>query len=290
MKFWLHIHNTEPEEGLELAHMAEQLGFEGVLSDDHWYLPTQKDPKDEHLGAAMPMNTIFPDITAFGATVLATTKTLKYGSCVMILANRTNPFLVAKACSTLARLSNDRFILGVGIGWMKLEYDVAGVEWSTRAQRTEEMIEVLRKLWKPTPEDHHGKFFNFPATYALPTPKKPIPIYMGSFVPAALKRTGRIADGWMGRGAPLPEIARQMALVNEGRREAGREKEPFDFFVALPRREDGLMPTLDDYRRAEDIGLTTSKIGPIDHFLGKVGTTFDEKRRFVEDFAKRILR
>ncbi|MFT4054505.1 MAG: TIGR03619 family F420-dependent LLM class oxidoreductase [Novosphingobium sp.] len=290
MKFWLHIHNTPPEEGLELAILAEELGFHGVVGDDHWFMPAGSDNHDPNERAPLPMDYVFPDIFAFGGAVLARTRTLQFGSCIMVLANRTNPFLIAKGAATLARLSGDRFVLGVGTGWMRDEYDAAGVEWASRVPRTVEMIEILRKLWGPGPVEHHGAHFDFPATYAEPRPRRPIPIYMGSVVPAALRRTGRIADGWMGMTTRLTDLPGQIALINEGRREAGRLDEPFEFMVGLARRDDGTLPTLDDYRSAVDMGVTQLHVGPIDHALGVLRSSFDDKRRFVEEFAARVLR
>jgi probable F420-dependent oxidoreductase len=290
VKYWLHIHNTEPEQGVELAILAEQVGFEGVLGDDHWYMPVGSGSADPNERAPLPWDYVFPDIFVFGATVLARTRTLKFGSCIMVLANRTNPFLVAKQCATLARLGGDRFVLGVGTGWMKEEYRLAGVDWSTRIPRTVEMIDVLRKLWGEGPIEHHGAFFDFPATYALPAPTRPIPIYMGSVAPAALKRTGRIADGWMGMTTKLEELPRQIAQINEGRREAGRAHEPFEYMCGLARNSDGSPPSRDDYARAEEMGLTIGHVGPIDHALGTQHSSFDAKRRFIEDFAERVLR
>jgi probable F420-dependent oxidoreductase len=289
VRYWLHIHNTEPEQGLELARLAETLGFEGVVSDDHWFMPAEAADQDPNERAALARDSIFPDIFVFGAAVLAQTTTLQFGSCIMVLGNRTNPLLVAKAASTLARLSDDRFVMGVGMGWRKAEYAMAGVNWDTRIPRTLEMIEILRKLWGPGPVEHRGRFFDFPRTYALPRPSKPIPIYMGSIAPSALRRTGRVADGWMGMTAKLTDLGEQIAYINEGRREAGRDREPFEFMVGLARHEDGSLPTRDDYRRAEDMGITKGHVGPIDHMLAKAHSTFDEKRRMIEDFARRVV-
>jgi probable F420-dependent oxidoreductase len=289
MKYWLHIHNTEPEQMVDLACLAEQLGFEGVLGDDHWFMPAWSEDKDPNERGALPMDTIFPDIFVAGATILAKTTKLKFGCCIMVLANRNNPFLVAKAASTLARISNDRFVMGVGTGWMKDEYYMAGVEWSSRIPRTVEMIEILRKLWGPGPVAHQGRFFNFPATYALPAPHSQIPIYIGSIAPAALRRTGQIADGWMGMTSSLASLPEQINHINDGRRAAGRINEPFEFMVGLARNESGSLPTRDDYKRTEDLGITKGHFGPLEHMLGKPYLSLDEKKRAIEDFAKRII-
>lgn len=290
MNYWLHIHNTPPEQGLKLAVLAEQLGFEGVLGDDHWFMPAGSGNQDPNERAPLPMDYVFPDLFAFGGAVLARTSRLRFGSCIMVLANRTNPFLVAKAAGTLARISGDRFVMGVGSGWMRNEYDMAGVPWETRVPRTVEMIDIMRKLWGPGPVDYHGRFFDFPATFAEPRPEKPIPVYMGSVAPAALRRTGQIADGWMGMTSKLADLPGQIALIDEGRKEAGRLDNPFDYMVGLARNEDGSLPSLDDYRRAADLGVTQHHVGPIDHALGVLRSSFDDKKKYVEDFARRIMR
>jgi probable F420-dependent oxidoreductase len=290
VRYWLQMLNSQPEDLVELCRFVEELGFEGVLEGDHWFMPALSDDHDPDERGSMPWDYSFLDIFAAGGTVLASTKTLKFGSGVMIVANRTNPFLVAKGAASLARLSGDRFVLGVGIGWMKEEYEMAGVEWSTRAARTEEMIAVLRKLWGEGPTEHHGKFFEFGPTYALPQPTRPVPIYIGSVAPPGLRRTGRIGDGWMGMASPLDAIPDQIRLVNEGRREAGREHEPFEMLMGLASDADGRVPGIDEHRRARDMGITQFKFGPVEHRLGKLYCSLDEKKRAIEAFANDVIR
>ena len=290
MRFWLQMLNSQPDDFVELCRFVEDLGFEGVLEGDHWFMPALSKDHDPDERAPMPWDYTFLDIFAAGGVALASTKRLKFGSGVMVLANRTNPFLVAKAAATLARLSGDRFVLGVGVGWMKEEYDVAGVDWTTRAARTEEMIEVLRKLWGPGPVEHHGRFFDFRPTHALPQPAKPVPIYIGSVAPPALRRAGRIADGWMGMTSPLDAIPDQIRQVQEGRREAGREQAPFEIIMGLAAHADGRAPSLDDHRRARDMGITQFKYGPVEHRLGQLYCTLDEKKRAIERFAEEVMR
>lgn len=290
MRFWLQGLNTHPEHLVPLCQLAEEVGFEGMLEGDHWFMPARSKDHDPDERAPMPWDYHFNDITAAAATALAHTKRLKFGSSIIVLANRTNPFLVAKEAATIARLTDNRYIMGVGVGWMKQEFDLAGVEWSTRGARTEEMIEILRKLWGPQPVAHQGRFFSFPETYALPRPERPIPIYLGSVAPVALRRTGRIADGWIGMTSYANDIPRQMALINEGRREAGRENEPFEFMIGLLNGADGKQASLDDYLRARDMGITALQYGPVEHRLGKLYCTFDDKKRAIEQFAEEVIR
>lgn len=289
MKYWLHLHNCQPEEMVSLAKLAEEVGFEGVVGDDHWFMPAGSDEHDPNERGVLPWDYVFPDFFVTGAAILAQTTTLKFGSCIMVLGNRNNPFLAAKSAATLARLGQDRFILGVGMGWMRDEYDMAGVPFETRIPRTVEMIEVLRKLWGPQPVEHHGRFFDFPKTYALPRPEKPVPVYLGAVAPAALRRTGQIADGWMGMTTALPDLAGQIAYINEGRQAASRLDAPFEFMVGLTRNVDGSLPGRDEYKRAEDMGVTKGHFGPIEHVLGEPYPSHATRRKVIEDFAARII-
>ncbi|MFY9328966.1 MAG: TIGR03619 family F420-dependent LLM class oxidoreductase [Georgfuchsia sp.] len=289
MKYWMQLLNSDPDGLIEICQFAEELGFEGVMEGDHWFMPALSDDHDPDERAPMPWDYRFLDIFVAAGAVLASTKALKFGSGVMVLANRTNPFLVAKGAATAARLSGDRFVLGVGAGWMKAEYDIAGVDWSTRGTRTAEMIDVLRKLWSPGPAQHHGRFFDFPATYAEPRPNKPVPIYIGAIAPPALRRAGRVGDGWAGMTSEPDAIPAQIELVNEGRREAGRIHEAFEFMIGL-RHNDGRIPSADDYRAAKEMGITKLKLDPVEHRLRKPYCTLDEKKRVMEDFANSIMR
>ncbi|MER7684964.1 TIGR03619 family F420-dependent LLM class oxidoreductase [Streptomyces sp. NPDC097610] len=289
MGYWLQTINTAPEELLELCVLAEELGFEGVTEGDHWFMPADSDEADPDERAAMPWDYSFNDPFVTAGAVLTNTSTLKFGPGVLVLANRTNAFTVAKAAATAARIGGDRFVLGVGAGWMKEEYDIAGVDWSTRVPRTVEMIDVLRKLWTGGPVEHHGRFFDFRPTHAYPAPNRPIPIYLGGLAPAALRRAGRVADGLMGAASRLEEIEQQIACVEEGRREADREKEPFHYMSGLSHGADGGPPTADDHRRLIDLGVTQIKFGPVEHRLGKPYCTFEEKKREVERFAESVM-
>jgi probable F420-dependent oxidoreductase len=252
-------------------------------------MPADSSDRDPHERGSMPWDYSFSDPFVTAGAVLQATRTLRFATGVLVLANRTNPLIVAKSCATASRIGGGRFGLGVGLGWMEAEYEVAGVDFATRAPRTEEMVEILRKLWGPGPVEHHGRFFDFPSTHAVPRPEQPIPIYFGAFVPAALRRAGRIGDGWMAAPGTVEELAAAIAIIDQARRDAGRDGERFEVFAGLKRNPDGSWPGRDDYRRAEDIGVTAAKFGPIEHTLGQPYVSTAEKRRWVEDFAERVI-
>jgi probable F420-dependent oxidoreductase len=289
MDYWLQSLNTPPEDMVKLAVLAEECGFAGIMEGDHWLMPAGSSDRDPYERGAMPWDYSFSDPFVTAGAVLQATRTLQFAPGVLVLANRTNPLIVAKSCATASRISGGRFSLGVGLGWMKEEYDVAGVDFSTRAPRTEEMVEILRKLWGPGPVEHHGRFFDFPSTHNVPRPERPIPVYIGAYVPAALRRAGRIGDGWMAAPGTVEELAAAVAIIDQARRAAGRDHERFEVFAGLKPNPDGSLPGRDDYRRAEDVGVTTAKFGPIEHTLGQPYVSTAEKHRWIEDFAERVI-
>lgn len=143
MEYWLQCVNTLPEDIVELAVLAEECGFAGIMEGDHWLMPAHSEDTDPHERGSMPWDYSFSDVFVTAGAVLQATTRLRFAPGVLVLANRTNPLIVAKSCATASRIGGGRFALGVGLGWMEEEFDVAGVDFSTRAPRTVEMIEIL---------------------------------------------------------------------------------------------------------------------------------------------------
>ena len=135
----------------------------------------------------------------------AVTRRLRFSVAVYVLPLR-NPFEVARATGTLAILSGNRFILGAGIGWMKEEFDIYGVDFRTRGKRFDEYLDVLQLLWRGGMVEYHGTHFDFPPLQISPAPDAPVPIFLGGASTAALARTARKADGWIGAGNTPDEV------------------------------------------------------------------------------------
>ncbi|NKB59986.1 MAG: LLM class flavin-dependent oxidoreductase [Alphaproteobacteria bacterium] len=133
------------------------------------------------------------------AQIAACSDRLTVGSGVFLLPLR-HPTPVAKQTATLDHLSGGRFIFGVGVGGeFPREFEACGVPHNERGARLEEGIEVVRKLWRGEPVSHDGTFYSFPEVHMQPatlTPEGP-PIWFGGRSDAALRRTGRMGDGWI---------------------------------------------------------------------------------------------
>jgi probable F420-dependent oxidoreductase len=286
MKFWQMLTWMEPEQMMDVARFAEELGFAGVMLGDHGVFPRDvKAPYPYSADGKPPMapDSYYPDCWVSIAAMAAVTQRLQFSISVYVLPLR-NPFEVARATGSLAIFSNNRFILGIGAGWMKDEFDIYGVDFHTRGKRMDEMVEILRKFWAGGMVEHHGKFFDFEPLQISPAPSRTVPIYTGGANPVALKRAAYSADGWIGAGNTPEEVPALLAELQRLRREAGRDHLPFETVI-------GLMspPDLDTFKRLEELGMTSGVNYPFMFALGK-RSSLDQKKRFMEQFAENIIR
>lgn len=138
-----------------------------------------------------------------------------------------NPVLLAKRLAAMDVLSQGRITVGVGLAWSEDECDAAGVPYRERGRIGEEAIECLLAVWGPDPVEYHGKYFNVEPAYIGPKPvQKPHPpIVVGAFVPKALDRAGRLADGFTGCCAPVDALLSMMREVKKAAGERGRDPE-----------------------------------------------------------------
>ncbi|MEV6931125.1 TIGR03619 family F420-dependent LLM class oxidoreductase [Dactylosporangium sp. NPDC051485] len=137
-----------------------------------------------------------------------------------------SPAYVAKQAATLDVLSGGRIDLGLGTGWSAAEFTATGAQGDKRAARSREYVAALRTLFRDEVSDFTGEFYTVPPSRMAPRPVQAggVPILLGGSVPAALRRAGEIADGWISRSAhDLTQIHKDVALVRAGAEKAGRD-------------------------------------------------------------------
>ena len=286
MKFWQALTWVETDQLVEAARFAEEVGFDGCMLADHGVFPRDirsKYPYATDGAPPMDPDAHYPDCWATLGALAVATKKLRFSISVYVLPLR-NVFEVARATGTIALLSGNRLALGAGIGWMKEEFDVYGVDFKTRGRRTDEMIEVLHKLWRGGMIEHHGRFFDFPALQIAPAPSKPVPIWMGGASEPALRRTAFLCDGWLGAGNTPDEVPGILAKLERLRAEAGRSHLPFETIVGLK-----TPPDVDTFKRLGEQGMTTGISYPFKFALGD-RSSLDQKKRLMESFAEKIIR
>ncbi len=228
MKFGLSFASsvgTDPSTALEIARIAEEVGFDSVWGGEHVVFPATIDSKYPYSAdGAVPAtkDTVIPDPLIWLAYVAAAAPTLRLGTCILILPQR-NPVVLAKELATLDHLSGGRVELGIGVGWMKEEFDALGVPWEQRGKRTDEYVAAMRTIWSGQDVEFHGDFVDFEPLTSTPPPAQGanIPIVVGGDTPAALRRAARLADGYF-PGESSPRLLGE--LIGRLREECERQE------------------------------------------------------------------
>ena len=150
------------------------------------------------------------------AFLAAITSTVRLGTAMCLLPQR-NPVYTAKEVATLDWLSNGRVDLGVGVGWLREEFEALEVPWERRGARTDDYLGVLRSLWCEDPSSFSGEFYNLAPCRQYPKPVQDPhpPIHIGGESDAALRRTARVAQGWHTFNRPPAELAAPLARLGE---------------------------------------------------------------------------
>jgi probable F420-dependent oxidoreductase len=253
------------------AETAEAAGFDGIGFTDH---PA---PTDRWLQAG---GHDALDPFAVLAYVAAITERLRLIPNICVLPYR-NPFVVAKAVATIAMLSNDRFILAAGTGYLRGEYRALGVDPDERNGRFDEALAVLQGVWTTDDFAFDGEYFHAVGQTANPKPAKRVPIWIGGNSAQARQRVATVGDGWnpfaaprvvakTARTPPLESADDLAALLDDLWRrvdEAGRDRATID--IAFTTNEGGdpagdhfdSAAHLEGLERLASIGVTWASAG-----------------------------
>jgi probable F420-dependent oxidoreductase len=250
---------SEPENAVGLARLAEDLGFESLWTVEHVVVPTGYESKYPYSadgkmtgGEDVPI----PDPLIWMAYVAGATTTIRLGTGILILPQR-NPLILAKELATLDRLSAGRLELGVGIGWLREEFDALGIPWEARGARTDEYIDVLRTLWREPEASYDGSFTNFAPLKSWPKPAREggPKVHIGGHTPAAARRAGRTGDGFF-PGATGEDLGPLLDEMRRAAKDAGRDADAIEITTG-----GGL--DVDAVRRVEDLGASRFVIPPL---------------------------
>jgi probable F420-dependent oxidoreductase len=195
----------EAEAARRQAQRAEALGFDSLWVGDHVAF---------HVPIAESIT-----LLAFAA---GATQRIELATAVYLIALR-HPTLTAKTTATLDRLSGGRLVLGVGLGGeFPPEFEAVGVPVAERASRADESIPLVRRLWSGERVAHEGRHFAFGPVALAPVPTRTPPIWIGGRAPAAMRRAGRLGDGYISHMCSVERYRDNLARIAQAAREAGR--------------------------------------------------------------------
>lgn len=283
MQFWSGTPFMKTSEVLPVARMLDEAGYDGVISADHMVYPRELGspyPDSPTGKPGWPPETPWPDSWVLIGAMAAVTSRLRFSNAVYVAPAR--PLVeVAKVVATASVLSGGRVSLGVGVGWMREEYELMGQDFGSRGKRLDEMIPALRALWQGGWVSWSGTHYQVPEMMIEPHPAAPVPILCGGESDAALRRAARLCDGWVGYAYAWDDAVRYVEKLRLLRREYGCEREPFDIMLALLEP-----PSVELFKRAEDIGITAVMCRP---WIGVDADDVEDYREPIERFAETII-
>jgi len=215
---------TDPQAIKDYAQGVEELGVTHLLIYDH-VLGADRDrpggfegPYDKDVAFHEPFTTF--------AFIAAVTKKLDMITTVMILPQR-QTVLVAKQAAELAILSNNRFKLGIGVGWNAVEYTGLNENFKNRGKRQEEQVELMRLLWESEVLEYKGDYHHIDKASINPRPSKSVPIWFGGGAPQLIERCADLGDGWIPLMGPNEAARKTLAAIKEKRKSKGLDWDNF---------------------------------------------------------------
>lgn len=268
---------------LTLVPELERLGFDGITLPDHLFVTADIDGRYPYSADGKPpfeMDTPWPDPLVLIAALGQVTTRLRFMISVQLIALR-HPVVLAKAAATTARICNGRLSLGVGVGWLKDEFDVIGVDFHRRGAITDEAIDVMQKLWQPGVAAYDGRFFSFPSLRMEPDPPT-IPIVIGGDSDAALRRAVRRGDGYLLPTRSLDGVPDTLARLRTVLDQHERDPDTLEIWVsALGASAEQISDLLDPM-------IDNVTVMPWPH-PGKERTSMQEKLEHLERYASEVL-
>ena len=239
---------------LGLAQLAEQVGFESIWTFEHAIVPIDYDSKYPYhesgkMGVDPDANFVDPLIAL--SAIAAKTETIRLGTGVNILP-QANPLYVAKQAASLDFVSDGRFELGIGIGWLREEFQAAGTPFERRGARFDDYIQAMQKIWSGDVVEHKSEFLDWTGFKSKPTPvQDPFPVVIGGTKGKAFERVARFGTGWFAPTGSPDQLAPLLEELDQACEQHGRSRSEIEITsMWFPKPDD-----LSDVERFADLGV-----------------------------------
>jgi probable F420-dependent oxidoreductase len=233
-----------------IAKACEQRGFESFWVPEHTHIPVSRRSPFPGGGDLPKEYSHLNDPFVMLAAAAAVTERIKLGTGICLVVEH-DPIVLAKQIASLDRLSNGRFLFGIGGGWNLEEMQDHGTDPSTRWALLRERVEAMKQIWTQEQAEYHGKYVNFDAMWSWPKPlQEPHPpVLLGSGTARARQRVAESYDGWIPIGLNTEQLAAGIADLRKLAKERGRDPDAIEVSFFWPR------PEPEALQRLRDLGL-----------------------------------
>lgn len=245
---------TSPSYIGEAGQLAEEKGFHGFWVPEHVLFFPQYESRYPYSEDGKINGDPRSLLDPFSALTWVAAHTSKIRLCTGIcLVPQRNPVYTAKMVADLDFLSGGRVELGIGIGWLREEFDALGVPWEDRAGRTEECLGLMKSLWCEEESSFSGKYYQVKSAYQNPKPvQKPHPpLIFGGESDAALRRVATLGDGWFGFNLTPDSLEARLTVLQGLLEKQGRTLEDIKLYVG----PDQSARSQADMQRFESLGV-----------------------------------
>lgn len=238
---------AEPVFLAALGRGAEELGLDSLWLADHVTIPRSYQSEYPYSPDGKLHTTPFPEPLVALAYLAAVTTRIELGTSVLVLPQR-NPLLLAKQAASLHQLSSGRFRLGVGVGWLKEEFDALGTPFEDRGRRADEYIDALKALWAHESPQLQCRYVTLDGSFGIdPRPVgATVDIIVGGHSPAAARRAGARGDGFFPLSVDLERLEGLYATALGEARRRGRDADTLELLATS---------NFDPSRAAQIVGL-----------------------------------
>jgi probable F420-dependent oxidoreductase len=245
---------ADPDLAAVFATTAESLGYDHIVAYDH-VLGAGTENRPDWSGPYTDKSMFHEPFVLF-SYLAGLTETIEMVTAVIILPQRQTA-LVAKQAACIDVLSKGRLRLGIGTGWNQVEYEALNEDFHNRGVRSEEQIDVMRKLWADDVISYSGKWHTITEAGLNPLPQRQIPVWLGGMAPRVLDRVGRLADGWF----PFfnDGLEDQIKTVRSIATSHGRNADDIGIEVMIGLGDAGARQ-LEQLRRLQDMGVSHAAV------------------------------
>ena len=269
---------SDPAVLKDYAQAAEELGYSHLLAYDH-VIGANPASRPGWRPPYTHLDSFHEPLVLFGY-LAGLTKRLELVTGIIILPQR-QAVLVAKQSAEVDVLSGGRLRLGVGIGWNPVEYEALGENFKNRGRRSEEQVELLRKLWTEKLVTFNGRWHKITDAGINPLPvQRPIPIWFGGSDDRALRRLARLGDGWFPLVGPDERCRGMIETIQSYAKEAGRDPSAIGIEGRIGYGQGSAQTWLRELEAWKKLGATHVSLNTMKAGLGTPTAHIDAIRRF----------